>query len=270
MKKFVAIFLVFISLVCVGCEPTNSSSSTSETKPSSKEPVVSLSSITQTSSTQEEPYLKAYKSLVEDYKNVINYRLSNDFSRSDTNVNISSELQTIINNNEDLRYRWGCMISELPLTTEPTKENLTYYGYILYDLNNDKIPELFWVKKDHTIAAIFTFYNNSIVFLDAYWSRSRCYITKSGQLYTTGSSGAADNDHDYMRLAEGKLSVTFGFYSESYDVQTPSGFEMKVRYFEYVDGLKEEITEEKYDLLLDSVPQENSTLWLSQPIKPIA
>ena len=210
-------------------------------------------------------YSAAYATILADYKNIILFRLSDTFSQDWSNgvcVELSDMLQTTIDNNSDLANRWDTMIVELPNSSEA--EDINYYGYILYDLNADNTPELFLVRADHSIAAIFTYYNEQIVLLDAFWSRSRACITQDGRLFTNGSNGAADNHYYFKSLTNnGQLVRTYGFFSQSVYADN------SVEFFEFNEGDITPISQEEYVNFYSTYPFEQSEFWLNIPVESL-
>ena len=96
---------------------------------------------------------------------------------------------------------------------EPLRGN-SRLGYGFRDINNDYIPELFILSEDdytndYTINAIYTLQGGSVVFVDAYWSRSRCALAADGLLHLSGSSGADDSFYASFSLnaRTGKLQL---------------------------------------------------------------
>lgn len=126
-------------------------------------------------------------------------------------------------------------------------------------MNSDNTPELFWVRADHSIVAIFTCRNGQVVLLDAYWSRYRACINRDRQLFTRGSSGAADNYSDFLSLTDkGQLVPSYRFYSTS-----STG---TVTYHEYTHEETTQITEEALLALCEAYSWEESPFWLELPI----
>lgn len=211
-------------------------------------------------------YVKPYVELLNDYKKLIEYRLSDKFNGSLAfleNINFSSTYKEVTSNLGDLYYRWEDMILELPNSSETNCSE--DFGYILYDINNDSIPELFWVRNDHSIAALFTYINDSVVLLDSFWSRYRCYGYKDRYLYCSGSSGASDNSfYAYELTSDGTLIQKYGFSSKSDWINNA------VNFYEFVDGINTSISLERYYELLDLYSYHKiSDFWCALPICPL-
>lgn len=207
----------------------------------------------------EEPYMEAYRALNRDYKVILEERLSGEWTGGDVTEAASDVLKNAIT--EEVEYQWSCMVIELPMFEKG--ESPDYYGYLLYDLNKDDIPELFWVRMDHSIAAVFTYYNNRPVLLNAYWARSSAYISEEGELYGRGSSGAASTHYSIYAVRDGKLEDVSGFYSDL----SLDGTSMV--FYEYDEGEETAITRERFDQVAEIYPGEHSEFWLSKTITPL-
>ena len=157
-------------------------------------------------------------------------------------------------------YAWSNMIKGLPNADESIE--LEDFGYVLYDINGDTIPELFWVRNDHTVLALFTLSpenNEKIILLDAFWWRYECFPLRD-KFYTWGSSGAMTNYcYIYELSSEGKLKEIYSFSSELNDVGN------KVDFYEESN----EITQQRFDELSNVYPMVLSDSWLSTSIIPL-
>jgi len=207
-------------------------------------------------------YNAFYEELVNDYAKLIRFRFSDSFDtdRICDFPGISNTLKAALSNLGGLESRWSTMAFELSYNS--AADNPRFYGYILQDINADGIPELFWVRNDHSIVAIFTYHNNRIVLLDAYWSRYRGYVAWNNTLYTWGSGGAADAHCSSLSLtANGSLYDGYGFYSES-NWNT-------VNYFEYSGAAVNRISQDRFHDLSDLYPSSHSQYWLSLPINSL-
>lgn len=211
------------------------------------------------------PFL--YVDLINDYKKILDFRLSDDFEEKYNNgtylPDISDELKAAIASGNS--EHWANMLAELPTGEEAF--SIDYYGYILYDMNNDGIDELFWVRKDYSIIAIFTIYNETLTLLDAFWSRHRATINQQGVLITQGSGGAADSINTISDLENGELKEMYALYSESSHNTATSD---SVSFYEQTEKGKSELTENEYREKLEkkfNFPV--SDFWLSQDFKEI-
>lgn len=149
-----------------------------------------------------------YDDIIEDYRNIVSFRLLDDFEylwNYGEFIELSEPLLNALTvSGSDLDYRWSNMIVEMP-TADSTQSS---FGYILTDINDDNCPELFWVRDDHTVLAVFTVHDEQIVLLDAFWSRYVCVITDDGKLYTRSSGGADITDYELRDLSSDGVLIT--------------------------------------------------------------
>lgn len=205
-------------------------------------------------------YMILYKDMISDYKKLIDFRLSKQFNdewnKNIEKVNFSNTFQKATHELGDLGYRWSNMIVELISSNNIKSPN--DFGYILYDINKDDIPELFWVRNDYSIVAIFTYQNDSVILLDSFWSRYRCFISQDGKIYCYGSNGAADSQCSvYSLTLNAGLEKVHSFSSES-NQETKT-----VKFFEFSNNAIKEISQEEYNQLLIVYPQEQSDFWMT-------
>lgn len=263
MKKLLALLIALLLIGLVGCtEPTDFSAPQSQ-QSSSYTPSYGTSSNAATSSlSPSAPLLDCdYSQLIADYRIILEIRNDEAFDgwTDAHDLLISEQLRQAIAaaKNDDIDYHWSNMVIDSVQTLHPDKEQ-EQCGYTLFDLNGDGIDELFWLRRDRSIAAIFTCYEGKPVLVDAFWARSRAYVSQNKELYVNSSSGADNNDfRTYKLLSDGTLQFVRGAYS-MYDPETD-----EVRYFEIVPDETVDITEEEFDELLKDYPYELSEFWLS-------
>ena len=230
MRKFFAILiaaLLILTLIACSNENGNEAASTQSTQATTTPPTQTAPSTSETFPTETDPpealptepevtegWLAAYADLVEDFRKIIAYRMGPDFENEwDDGMQIPDVSDTLTNTVMNQVYRWGDMIVELPRGDKAATE--AAFGYILHDLNADGTPELFWVHKDHTICAIFTYWQDTPVLLDAYWPRYSGYVNQYGQLYSLGSGGAQDTAGYILTLKDDMLLEVFEYGSET-------------------------------------------------------
>ena len=249
MKRIVLVVLCIALLFC-GCAGGAEEVSSVET-------VIADSS----SSIPEIPdvvYDGVYNDIIAGYKDLVNFRLSNDFDEewTDKTDRFGKALNTVF---EQTDAEWGFMLIEL--LGYPHAKNVSDFGYKLYDINDDGTDELFWVRKDGFILAIFTEHKGKIQMLDAYWSRYKAVVTDNNEIFTMGSSGAAYTDFEKHILSDGKLVFKEASGTDGYDEET-----QKTIYYKTENGVKTIIKEEDGDKVYDRHPVENGDKWLSQKI----
>ena len=200
-----------------------------------------------------------YTALINDLKRIVQFRLS-DYYSINADIPMSTETKNAVSFNSDNEYKWSSMISELPGYPEP--EDINCYGYILHDLNADGQKELFFMKQDHTIAAIFTVYNSRVVLLDAYWSRYSGHISETGDLYSDGSGGAAYSTTKYYNISDGKIFPYLSFYTDLDEYNN-------VCYYMDENGKVSRITKEQYNEGLSGNKYDEGDFWNSIPVQPL-
>jgi len=217
----------------------------------------------------EGPWEQVYADLTADFKKLIEFRASEDFSENWYNKlaarDFSETAKRIVDahTQEEIDSQLAATVTEL-ITSE--EQGVDSFGCIRYDLNKDGIPELFWVHDDHSIVALFTFVENEGVLLDSYWSRYQGYVSDEGVLYGWGSTGAAEGSCSVFALNEkGMLDVQRGLSSEIDLFGDPT----QVNYYEFSGNAKKEVTKERFEELAEQYPREQSSLWLALPIEKL-
>lgn len=137
-----------------------------------------------------------YRTILSDYRRMVDYRLSSRYLGG-TLPEISSTLQdaldtppmTLSENYYLLSTRLSFMLAE----ADHYGSSLTpdSFGYALWDMNGDGTPELFWLRDDGYILAVFTIYQDELLVLDAFYSRYDAWITEDFRLATRISGGAS-------------------------------------------------------------------------------
>ena len=264
MKKILVCFLVLsVMLAFAACAKKES--------PEAKNPAVTDETTeeakSETKEKTEENYEKIYEDLTCDYKKLVEFRYSDSFDDTwyeklddlDFSTSFSSILSTVVT--EDHSDAISGMIEGLENTFSP--KGLEDFGYILYDLNKDGTPELFWVRTDYSIVAVFTVKNGEAVLLDAFGTRYKGYVSEKGELYGWGSGGEQDQRCGVYRLTEeGQLENKCGF-SAGIDF---FGDPTKMIYKEVTDSQTKEITAERFESLEKEYPREQSKTWTNLPI----
>ena len=198
------------------------------------------------------PYLPAYWDSIRDYKAIVAYRLSKAYDMDKPLPALSDTMQQALDQNENAQGALDGIVLDLVRSTSPKASN---YGYVLYDINKDKTPELFWVSDDSSIVAVFTYYKEKLLILDAFWSRYRGYVGANGQFYTWGSDGAADYYCTVSILNKGKLEEVFSCGSES------SVYNDGIGYYKAVGKTKVQISEKHFYQLSDHFAETENNLW---------
>lgn len=263
MKKTIALLLAVLLLLSTACQKNDASDTPTTTTKSE-----TTTAIIETNTSKQLPdYMKLYNEIKNDYLKLIEFRLSDDFNEDWISVYDNLPLSDSFRNateieNKDLSYHWSCSVIELSFSNETTVDS---FGYILCDLNSDDIPELFFVNDSHDIISVFTCKGDSVVLLDAFWTRYLGYVSEEKELYTKGSGGALDNHTSVLFLdADFTLQEAFGFSSESNseNYRNPG-------YYEFINNEKTEIDKERFENLCEMYPHKHSSFWMSLPIEPL-
>lgn len=214
---------------------------------------------------------REYTDVLIDYKKILDFRFSDNFEEDYNNgktVELNEKLQKDLKKQSrefNLEYKWHNMLVEIDswLEKEGTPE---MFGYILKDINDDGIDELFWVDEKNNILAMFTIVNGESELLDAFWPRYEAIITDLGELYTRGSGGASYVYYEIKTLkpnsSEFDVVVEFAVDGYAYATNTVNHYEIK-------NGEKISITEERFDELLLQYPFNSSSNWLATPKQTI-
>lgn len=248
---FAAISVILIAALTAGCVFTGkpndqpSTSSTGTTEPT--DPTIS---------TEPEPASPLYEDILKDYDDLIAAQLTGTF-RADYSEGRYQEGEALTRaqkRNEDLGIRWGYMLWDM--TTGLSDPGKNSFGSITRDINGDGVPELFWIREDKTLLAVFTIIGDEPIVLDAYWARCDAVMTDDGKLYRINSGGAANSYYDIMTLStEGKLVAEQSFGMNGGSAETGT------LYYEVVDGEQTAITEARFNELLAAYPFQWGESW---------
>lgn len=211
-----------------------------------------------------EDSLNMYAEVINDYKRIVAFRLSPGFEEAynkgsfvelhgDWAKDIYAEVR--LTEEDSIRYRWHCMLVDM--LDSVYKPDISSFGYILSDLDNDGTQELFWVTSNRTVLAVFTVKNNQVRIVDAYHPKHQCVVLDSGELYTK-STGAA-NYYEYA--------------IETLDSSSDSLLKTSIRfgknenvYFIDMGGYDQTVTEDAYVKIYSEHPWIMSDYWKKQDI----
>jgi len=199
---------------------------------------------------------EAYTAVLQDYKELLDFRFSENFNE-DFNNGIMVELNPKMQQDLEKDIPGDFYYMYVEMDEAKDCDSPDDYGYVLKDINDDGVQELFWVGKCHTILAVFTIMNGQAELLDAFWPRYMARMTEDGYLYTQGSGGAAYTQFDIYKLLPNSsvLERRIGFAQDGEDV-----------YLEWVEDKQVTITQERFEKLQQQHPFEHSVEWLCLPI----
>lgn len=280
MKKILACLLAFCMLVAlVSCgkekapfEDVKKTAEERETDVSQKEtlPEEKTPENGDENSEKATPAAKAYEDLQGDFKELIELSIEGtippNWYTALTGDGFSDTLKKTVAeySEEDFIAQFSGALSEFFSSEE--KKSPERCGCIEFDLNKDGVSELFWVREDHSILAIFTYLENKAVLLDAFWSRYEGFVSDKGELYGWGSSGEQDHRCSIFRLnSQGKLEIVKSFSSGTDFFGDPT----KVNYFETIDSQRQSITSSRFEELSKEYPKEQSKTWMAMPVQSL-
>lgn len=260
MKKFLAILCVILSLVLVGCgmNGTVSDTGTDTNKNTNDTGIVSGTDSDGNTYTGDLP--NEYKTVVADLKNVVDFRVSDKFEdeyKNGKEPDISSWLrdELDIDDRDDDVYsngmysRWKNMLTYMTDELEnPTHES---FGYILKDINSDNTPELFFVREDHTVLAVFTIDEGETELLEVFWPGSIAKVLESGEIYVMDSTSATEYTYSVKRIDSDGDDLTIHKQFGRNDDE----------FFERIDDQRTVVDEARINELISETPFEHGKSW---------
>ncbi len=179
----------------------------------------------------------SYMNLIEDYKALVNCRLSDEFESEYINKgNLDYiEKKYLLNDIDALSYHWSCMVTEMASGID--NPSLDMFKYHINDINNDGVLEVFWVR-ENTILAIFTCVDEKLQLVDAFWSRHKCFWKGDIKLYFA-SYGGTSAEFKIMQLEKNSIQlISVGYFGYNQDT-----------YYEIINEEKTNIDKNRFDIL---------------------
>lgn len=185
-------------------------------------------------------YISNYSQILADFKITVKGILSESFETDFNNGKF-------VFPNENLKYEWGNMLIDAKDGLDnPTEAS---FGYVLKDINNDNISELFFVREDYTILAIFTLVDSKPKLLGAFWSRYSCVMLDNNDLYILSSNGADNFEYTIYRL------------SANNELKIVKQFGMNNSYYERINDEIVSVSKIQFDKILGDYPYVSGTHW---------
>lgn len=221
MKMVCCLLLLCVLVMQCGCQTSSEDLTFSATLSTNS---AACSSQQETASElPQNPIPVYYDDILNDYRNLVEFRLSPSFEEkwnadecipfSDTLVYaLSDPSKAHTNPDMPLGAKWSNMIvSMVNGVDDPQTES---FGYLLKDINHDGSPELFWIDSNKTILAIFTLKSNRVLLLDVFFPRHCCVVLEFWNLYTIDYGGAGFTHYEICTLdSDGRLYPIIRFGS---------------------------------------------------------
>lgn len=163
---------------------------------------------------------------------------------------IFNETVKSIFNVEETKKEWFSKLTTsiaifYPKDVEGLKNNgYADFGYAVKDINGDNSDELLLMLSDGTIIAIFTTYNSVPMLLDTFRNRYICSLNSVGDIFISGSNGAAQtvNRKYTIDSAMGSLLLICEYGTEGFDPITGETI-----FYVDINSEKNYLTELEYD-----------------------
>ena len=190
-----------------------------------------------------------YSLIIEDLNKFVSYRLSDDFQESwerGDNFLYSEDFESAVDSDK-LKYWWLMLLEMTEDMEDPSCDN---FGWILYDLNQDKLEELFFVRNDHSVLAVFTIAEDKPVLLDTFRKQYSTVVTEEGYLHCYQ---AGENFFRKIQV----LDENGKFQTVDYCYRTDG---------KYYDHNGSEVSWGKYKAFKKEHPFEMATFWMELEI----
>lgn len=142
---------------------------------------------------------------------------------------------------------WNSMLRDAK--AELPNVDKKHFGYKIIDINSDSIPELFFMRSDGTVLAIFNIDEGRPRLLECFNGTYRCVVMDSGELYTVNTREDGVEYKISTLLPAGGLAVTVSFGTEGETC------------YELVGGEKDSVTAERITELCAIYPFESSEIF---------
>lgn len=248
---FIVLVSVLLILSCTSCIMPSSDIVTTELDINEKKDITGdIDKDTETTDWKDSVLIpEEYRDVLLDYENIVSYRLSEKFLEFYENGNlipISDSLSIALS---ETKGAWSNMLAEMTYGGQYLTRDS--YGYILQDINGDNFPELFWVRADHHILAIFTVFEKKLYMLDAFWPKYDCFMIKSGEVHIVSTGGAECNHYEIKRLEENSSAL---ISVKKFGTDGRDGTNSVILFEVTESGERIQITEARFEELLSMYP----------------
>ena len=192
---------------------------------------------------------QAYIEVLQKYYMITNNRTLYSFEEKYNNGEFDIKPLT-----PELEYKWKAMIVDI----NNNHNNLSHnsFGYILKDINCDFVEELFLVRNDHTLLAVFTMLDNKPLLLDAFWSKNKGFILDTNEIYVLTTSGAQDFEYAIKK---------FNVSGTSFVTERSFGCKHGI-FYQNANNQERIISVDEFESLVALHPLKNGTEWNENPI----
>ena len=256
MKNVLAVLIAILIVMSsfAGCQSAEEEKTTDITTPLQSESEEKTTDITTPRQPEEEvpeipPFedipenspFSRYKSIIEMYEKIAEICFEYDEEKTYYDMfDISTEAER----------KWLDVLITSSYLALPKSGKVQYdcsLGYTLKDLNNNGSNELILLYQGYVtkVIAIFSLFDGKPVLLYRYWDRYKCAISHEGELFITGSNGAAMTSYSkYVISHDGsRLELVSEYGTNGFDESN------NTLYYNLVNGEKVNITETEYENL---------------------
>lgn len=140
---------------------------------------------------------------------------------------------------------------------------LASFGYAFDDINGDGNAELLWIREDRLLLGVFTVVDGKAAAVE-FWDTDRLgMITDDGEIYTCVESAASTYNRSKLEKNSTELTTTFAIIHDGFN-------DGKKVCYEWVNGERVSIDEDRYKQLKEENPFKASSRWLALEITPLA
>ena len=216
MKKLFSILILILILLC-GCQHNIEEKSLDSKELGRKRSISGF--IIGTDSNKEENLDNTYVDILQLYKTLVKSWNADDCIEEYPNFEEDYESGKFLSQWEEFSYEWNSMVIE---GKYPKKAQ---YAYMYWDINMDGIDEMIWLRFDEEntepfVLAMFTIHDEKKELLGAFWSRKKCVILDTGEVYISDNGAADVNEYTLRKLEKNNMVLTeyksYGYNQASY------------------------------------------------------
>ena len=172
-----------------------------------------------------------YEEILAQYQVIVNSWSSDNDEEGYPNFTKDFENNKLPYPNGSEEYEW----SEMLIDGKYPKHSK--YGYILKDINEDNVPEMFWVNGEYTLLAAFTIVDGNAITIGAYRPKNSAIVLDSGEIYEYRSGGANVYELSLLELQPESYRFTVvkrvGRFRDEYFYEINNGEEIAISNAEF-------------------------------------